>query len=190
MKLRVWKRKCMMVHHIKNMGMDTLARQVYEEQQLHGWPGLAKEASLICLELGIEDVNITKIGKRAFKKILDGACESIDEDGMKAGMKGKLEKLKDEDCKLKDYMDLKSLKEVRDTFRMRTQLVEGFRGNFKNMFKQDSINCEGCGMEVDTQAHAMKCPAYADLRVGKDMSNDRDLVNFFRKVIERRDSKT
>ena len=44
-------------------------------------------------------------------------------------------------------------------------------------------------MEVDTQAHAMMCTAYADLRDGKDMSNDSDLVNFFRRVLERRDSK-
>ena len=105
-------------------------------------------------------------------------------------MKGKLEKLKDEDCKLKKYMNLKSLKEVRDTFRMRTHIVEGFKGNFKNMFKHQSLNCEGCGMEVDTQAHAMECLAYADLRDGKDMNSDRDLVNFFRKVMERRDMKT
>ena len=110
----------MMVHHVKNMGMDTLARQVYEEQQRNGWPGLAKEASWICLELGIEDVNTTQLGKKAFKKLIDGACKSNDEDVMKAGMKGKLEKLKQEDCKLKEYMGLKSLKEVRDTFRMRT----------------------------------------------------------------------
>ena len=71
---------------------------------------------------------------------------------------------------------MKSLKEVRDTFRMRTQLVEGFKGNFKNMYKSDSLSCEGCGVEVDTQAHAMICPAYADLRDGKDMGNDSDLV--------------
>ena len=58
------------------------------------------------------------------------------------------------------------------------------------MYKQDGISCEGCGIEVDTQAHAMICPAYADLRDGKDMGNDSDLVNFFRRVLERRDSKT
>ena len=189
MKLRIWKRKCMLVHHIKNMGMDTLARQVYDEQQRFGWPGLAKEASSICLELGIEDVNATQMGKNGFKKLIDGACKTKDEEMMKAGMKGKLERLKQEDCKIKEYMNLKSLKEVRDTFRMRTQLVEGFKGNFKNMYKHASLSCEGCGMEVDTQAHAMMCTAYADLRDGKDMSNDSDLVNFFRRVLERRDSK-
>ena len=56
---------------------------------------------------------------------------------MKAGMKGmtKMEKLMDSDCRLKDYMLSKSLWEVRETFRMRTQLLEGFKSNMKNLHR-------------------------------------------------------
>ena len=46
--------------------------------------------------------------------------------------------LKNYDCKLKTYMKEKSLKQVRDTFRVRTNLVEGFRANFKNMYERES----------------------------------------------------
>ena len=42
-------------------------------------------------------------------------------------------------------------------------------------------------MEKDTQTHAVICGAYADLRRGLDLSDDGDLVKFFRSVMERRD---
>ena len=41
-KLRIFKRKCLMVHHIKNLGKETLAKQIYEEQRRSRCPGLAK----------------------------------------------------------------------------------------------------------------------------------------------------
>ena len=56
-RLRLWKRKCLMIHHIKNMEKEKLAKQIYLEQIENGWPDLSKELTLICEELGIEDVN-------------------------------------------------------------------------------------------------------------------------------------
>ena len=67
----------------------------------------------------------------------------------------KLEKIRLDDCIRKNYMDCKSLNEVRDIFRVRTQLVDGFKGNFKNMYNQDQLDCEGCSGNVDTQAQLM-----------------------------------
>ena len=100
-------------------------------------------------------------------------------------MKGKTEKLKSEDCAIKDYMRYKSLQEVCDIFRTRTNLDEGFKGNFKNLYKNSNLNWVGCGQEVDDQAHATQCPAYEDLREGLNLQHDRDLVVYFRKVMQR-----
>ena len=186
MKLRIWKRKCMLIHHIKNMGEDTLARRIYLEQLEHGWPGLSKEVKLICEELGIEDVNFSSIEKNALRKVLDNACKVRDEKELKLKMAKKTENLKEEDCRRKVYMDNKSLADVRSIFRIRTNMVEGFRDNFHNMHKNTSLNCVGCGVEVDDQAHSMQCPAYDDLREGLDMGKDQDLIEFFRKVMDRR----
>ena len=47
--------------------------------------------------------------------------------------------------------------------------------------------CESCKKEKDTQTHAVSCGAYADLRRGLDLSDDGDLVKFFRSKIVRRD---
>ena len=106
---------------------------------------------------------------------------------MKMGKK--TEKLKEGDCQRKDYMGIKSLADVRSIFHMRTNMVEGFRGSFKNMYRNTNLDCVGCGMEVDYQSHSMECPAYNDLRVGLDMKKDQDLVAFFRMVMERRSEK-
>ena len=89
---------------------------------------------------------------------------------------------------LKDYMKLKSIQEVRDIFRTRTNLVDWFKGNFKNRYKDSPTNCKGCDQEVDDidQAHAILCPAYDDLREGMDLHCDRDLVEYFRRIMKRR----
>ena len=86
----------------------------------------------------------------------------------------------------KPYMKEKSLKQVRDTFRVWTNLVDGFRANFKNMYVCDNLECQECGEEMDDQTHAMRCTAYTDLREGLDMERDADLVLYFRRVMDSR----
>ena len=168
------------------MGEETLAKQVYLEQKLNDWPGLSKEVTMICEELGIEDVNSSSIQKNALRKELEKACRLKDEKELKEKMGKKMVKLKSEDCQRKEYMELKCLADVRNIFRVRTNMVEGFRGSFQNMYENTSLNCVGCGLVVDYQAHSMECPSYEDLREGLDMERDLDLVTFFRKVMDRR----
>ena len=74
MGLRVMMEKLMLVLYIRNLEEDLFARRIYEEQIKHDWPGLAKEARIICEELNIEDVNITKEGKMIYRKIVLSAC--------------------------------------------------------------------------------------------------------------------
>ena len=52
MRLRIWKKKLMFVHHIKNLEKETLARQVW-----NNWPSLAKEVKKICEQLDIEEAS-------------------------------------------------------------------------------------------------------------------------------------
>ena len=139
MKLRIWKRKCMLIHHIQNMEEGALAKQVYSEQRRNDWPGLAKEVTEICKELGIADVNLSTYTKCGLKNVLEKACQVKDEGDLLKKMGNKTEKLKEENCKMKDYMKLKSLADVRSTFRVRTNMVEVFRGSFKNMYENKNM---------------------------------------------------
>ena len=119
MKLRIWKRKCLLIHHIKNMEDGALAKQVHCEQMENGWPGLAKEVTGICGELGMEDVNFSNITKNALKNLLEEVCQETDERDLKDEMANKTEKLKEGNCKIRKYMNLKSLADVRNTCRVR-----------------------------------------------------------------------
>ena len=57
MKWRVWQEKLMLLQRIKQQEKTTLSRQVYEEEKANYWPGLAKEVTDICSQLGIPDLN-------------------------------------------------------------------------------------------------------------------------------------
>ena len=60
----------------------------------------------------------------------------------------------------------------------------------KNMYKGTSINCDACDMKVaESQTHVMSCPGYSDLRAGKDMGKDCDLVAYFRDVLKIREKR-
>merc|ERR1712082_424294 len=63
MGLRVWREKVLLVLHIRNLGQETLASQIYQQQKAEGWPGLAAETKKICEELNIEDYNETSLTK-------------------------------------------------------------------------------------------------------------------------------
>ena len=188
MRLRVWKAKCMLVHHLKGLDTSTLANMVYLEQRKNQWPGLAAEVSEICAKLEIEDANTTVLSKMSYRKLVGNACRKKDEKEMKEGMVGmtKMEGLVEEDCNMKEYMKSKSLHVVRETFRARTQLVEGIKGNFKNLYRGNDLRCQGCRQEVDTQSHVLQCMEYEDLREDMDMKKDDDMIKYFRKVLKRR----
>ena len=79
-----------------------------------------------------------------------------------------------------------SLHVVRDTFRARTQLVEGIKGNYKNLHKGKDMRCQGCMLEVDTQSHVSQCIEYKDLSGDMDLEKDEDMVKYFREVLNRR----
>ena len=187
MKLRIWKKKLMFLHHIKNLKDTDLAKMIWKEQLDQDWPGLVKEAKGICSELEIEDVNETSCSKNEWRNIVSKACKAKDKVEIMAEMEGKtkLEHLMQDGVEAKPSLHAKPLSQVREQFEIRTFMTKGFKANFKS--KYSDLKCEACGSETDSQSHAMVCPEYADLRVSVDFTKDEDLVNYFRKVLERRD---
>ena len=76
MALRIYREKYLLLGHIRKLDNNTLAKQIYEEQQFKKWPGLACETASICSELSIEDCNTTELDKVAYGKILSRALHS------------------------------------------------------------------------------------------------------------------
>ena len=52
--------------------------------------------------------------------------------------------------------------------------------------KSSLWKCEDCGY-VDTQSHILNCPAYQELREGKSLNCDADLVTYFAEVLKLRE---
>ena len=154
-----------MIHHLKNLSDSALAKQVWREQMQQNWPGLAREVSKICDELGIENVNHSQSGRQELKTLVNNACRTRNQSELKEKMDGmsKMEGLINQDCNAKPYLESKSLNDVRDTFRLRTRMIDGIRGNFRNMYPGDKGNCEGCGKVLETQAHVVDCAEFSDI---------------------------
>ena len=191
MKWRIWQEKVLLVIRIKNHEPDTLCRQVYEEGRKRSWPGLAKEVSDICETIGIEDVNIvmvskTEVKEAIFKHHYSDMISTIN-------TKSKLEAIKGDDfTEVQEYFNEKSVSNSRMAFKVRSLMVPEIPGNFKNRYKvkgtlSEGLTCEYCQEgEIMTQSHCMSCPAWSGLREGLDLTNIKDLVIFFRKLMDER----
>ena len=72
--LRVYREKLCLALHIARLGEDTLARRIWEEQRVYGWPGLAREAEEICQQLGVEPVEDTRMTSKGYRAEVTAAC--------------------------------------------------------------------------------------------------------------------
>ena len=102
-----------------------------------------------------------------------------------------MEKVMNEDCKIKDYMKRKSIQDVRDILAERLSMLP-LAANFgkDKRFMKYEWKCIGCVSDVpEDQAHiATSCPGYSDLREKYNLSTD-GLLRFYREVLSRRDEK-
>ena len=80
-----------------------------------------------------------------------------------------------------------NIREARTKFKMKTKMIE-VKTHFWNdpSFSKDLWRCEDC-RAVDTMSHILHCPAYQDLREGKNIGDERDVVRYYMEVMERRD---
>ena len=193
MKLRVWIEKLMLVLHLRTLGEDALAHVTYQEQRAEGWPGLAAEAESICQELQVESCNVTQCGKKEYRKIVTEACHVKNEEILRKMSVGKekCDKMGGESYGKKNYIAMKSIKEVRIWYRSRYG-QQPFAGNFSKDRKYAKYNwlCR-CGIQREKEIHitSQDCPVYNDLREKyTDLDNDEDLVRYFQEVLERRDA--
>jgi hypothetical protein len=192
MKLRVWREKICLLLHIRSLGEETLASQVYREQVARQWPGLAREVSAICAELNLEDCNSTNLTKEDYKYLAEIALKNKNEEMLRnqgAGKK-KLEKILREEPGKKEYISQKLISDVRQWFRTRAGLLP-FAGNYSKdqRFAKTEWMCR-CESVKEDEPHIVSgdCPVYNDIHEKYDnLEDDSELVEFFREVLERRD---
>ena len=60
----------MFIIQLRKLREESLAREIFEEQKNHDWPGLAQEVSRICQDIGLEDVNSCEVSKDKVNEII------------------------------------------------------------------------------------------------------------------------
>ena len=98
------------------------------------------------------------------------------------------DKLSEESCNVKGYLKSLNLPDARLKFGIRAKMTRTVQMNYKGVpnFTQNRWKCKDC-WTPDTQEHIIRCPSYQHLRIGKNLSSDKDLVEYFRKVIQIRE---
>ena len=191
MKLRVWREKLMLVHHIRNIEDGSLAKVMYQEQVRNSWTGLARETEELCEELNIENVNETELQKKPFKKVVNKACIAKEDHLMKEETFEmiKMRKIREEAWGIKDYVKSGNLYSVRSTWNVQSYMLD-VAGNYSHHTKYEATGwlCQACDLHIrEDQDHITQCKGYSDLLQGRNMDDDKELVEFYRLVMARRE---
>ena len=56
--------------------------------------------------------------------------------------------------------------------------------NFSAKYEKELWRCDSCLSAIETQSHLMFCPAYASLRVGKDLKNDDHIIDYMQGIMD------
>ena len=171
------------------MGVDHLAKEVFDEQVKNNWPGLVREVKDECEKLRLPNITqkCNKFSESQWKNTVKEACRNKNEEELKERIKKlvKLEEIREESYERKDYLKELRMDEARVKFKIRTRMVDckmNFSSDPRN--KADLWRCDSCQSSVDTQSHILWCPSYSQLREGKSLDSDKDLVTYFSQVMK------
>ena len=126
--------------------------------------------------------------KNLVKKEIGKKCEKDLREEIKKLDKLSESKMSEEIFKTKDYLKSMTLDNARVKFKLRTKMLD-VNFNYKHQPHNEKTlwQCDSCQTSIDTQSHIMWCPAYKDLRTGKDINNDDDLIEYVKKVMDIRE---
>ena len=136
----------------------------------------------------LELPDITKQKTEAWKCIVKQAINEKNETELRKEI-GKLDKVKEfanEEFGQKTYFKHLSLAEARTKFKFRAKMTQYIKRNYRNdrAYTRDLWKCDSCRTMIDTQSHVLWCHSYKNLRMDKDLENDKDLVNYIQDVLK------
>lgn len=186
--------KLNLFHHILYLDDGELSKNILKEQISMKFPGLAMEAQQYMKDLNLPDISEnsgTKISSYAWKNLVKKAlkqhCEKYFLQKLPDSKKLK-DNIKGEKFERKQYINEMTMKEAQTNFKFRTHMTN-VKFNYKNdkKYREELWRCDSCKSAIDTQSHILWCPAYRELRIGKNINNDSDLVNYIQKVMKVRE---
>ena len=115
------------------MEISVLARQVYEKQLQLGIPGLAKEVTDIFEIIKIHNINTFQVKKETIEEHVFYHHYKDMKENMEQSKK--MEKIKHEDFrKEQDYMDSRLLDSCRTQLKVRLEMLDTFKDNFRTKY--------------------------------------------------------
>jgi hypothetical protein len=185
------------IHHLiylrDSQESESLAGEIFDLQNRSGFPGLVSECKGLIKAYGLPDVLNEKLNlsKAAWKNSIKSGMMAHSEKCIKeefcqySKLKNKI--FENENLQLKDYIQSMKLRDARTMFRIRSGMVKT-KMNMKNSrsYSMDLWKCDDC-RSMDSQSHIVWCPAYAELREGKDLNSDQDLVTYYQQVMKIRE---
>ena len=189
MKEKVHVKKLNLLHHLKNLESQSLGNEFYTLQVQLNLPGLIKECRDLIKVYNLPDIidSNENCSKETWNNIVKKRVRAKSESDIKKEF-SKYSKLKhlnmeSESLVLKDYISEMSLRNARTKFRIRSHMIDTkFNRKSDKKYATDLWRCDQC-RSIDSQSHIIWCPAFATLREGKDLKNDKDLVCYFQEVL-------
>ena len=191
MEHRIAQKKLMFYHHLINLPENSLAKEIASIQTKMSFPGLMTECANLMEDYELEDAKA--FSKMQWKKIVNKKVAEQNKASLLEVIEKKYKKLdyevlSEENFELKEYFKSLNLPDARLKFALRSKMAKSVQMNYKGepKFIKNGWKCQDCNIP-DTQDHILRCPCYQQLRVGKNLNCDKDLVEYFRRVIQIRD---
>ena len=186
---RVLQYKLLFYHHITNLGEDTLAFKIQQQQRKLRLPGLVQECLVALASLGIDEEKVRKMNKYQWKDLIKKRLQKKNSEEilekMRKSKKFDFLSHKDENFETKSYFKTMTLQESRTMFSLRSQTTKTIKTHqmSNKSFASKLWKCS-CG-SIDSISHIKRCVNFKGLRDILDIEhNENDLVKYFQEVIK------
>ena len=198
MEWRILEKKLLFLHHVASLPDTDLAKEIYNVQVQLALPGIVHECQEFLAKYQITDVS--SYTKDQWKKIVKSKIRECNKSGMLNHIKTqgykklKYEEMENDSFRVKPYLSNLNSTDARMRFKLDCGMAPTIKMNFQSdqQFARDLWTCPGCSEpgdvmgSRDTQRHVMVCPGYQEFREDRDLSEDKDIVEYFKLVINHR----
>ena len=188
---KVMERKLLFLFHVANLPIQTVARQIYEEQRKLEIGGLVSECRNFLAQINVRESLLKTASKSQWRSIIRSGILKKNRSEVLEMCKGlkKIDyfQLKDEEFELKEFFKKLSLKQSRTLFAIKTNMLNAKMNYMSDpRFSSEMWKCVECNQQCTTE-HLKRCIKYERLRTNMDWSNDEKVIDYFQKVIKSRE---
>ena len=187
----IMRKTLMFYFHVMNLETGSIAREVALKQQRLGFDGLVSHARRYLAELGLRETLTTCTTKAQFSRIITEKIRAKNAQDILVMCKGYKKinyfDMKKETFGLNELCKSMTLSDSRNLFAIKYCMNRTSQLNFASdpLFSKQSYLCH-CG-QISSNLHFRYCISYESLRIGRDLSEDTQLIKYYVEVNKLRD---